>query len=74
MQLAGHCDERGTNNYNIALGNKRALYVKKQLAFLGISKDRLFSISYGEEKPTCWEGKENCWSKNRRVQFLIISD
>ena len=74
VQLAGHCDERGTNNYNIALGNKRALYVKKQLAFLGISKDRLFSISYGEEKPTCWEGEEKCWSKNRRVQFLIISD
>ena len=74
VQLAGHCDERGTNNYNIALGNKRALYIKKQLAFLGISKDRLFSISYGEEKPTCWEGEEKCWSKNRRVQFLIISD
>ena len=74
VQLAGHCDERGTNNYNIALGNKRALYVKKQLAFLGISKDRLFSISYGEEKPTCWKGEEKCWSKNRRVQFLIISD
>jgi len=55
VQLAGHCDEKGTNNYNIALGEKRALYVKKQLAFLGISE-------------------EKCWSKNRRVQFLIISD
>jgi peptidoglycan-associated lipoprotein len=74
VQLAGHCDERGTNNYNIALGDKRALYVKKQLAFLGINESRLFPISYGEEKPICWEGKEKCWSKNRRVQFLIISD
>jgi len=74
VQLAGHCDERGTNNYNIALGEKRALYVKKQLAFLGISENRLFPISYGEEQPTCWEGEEKCWSKNRRVQFLIISD
>ena len=74
IKLAGHCDERGTNNYNIALGERRALYVKKQLAFLGISKNRLFPISFGEEKPTCWEGEEKCWSKNRRVQFLIISD
>lgn len=74
IKLAGHCDERGTNNYNIALGERRALYVKKQLAFLGISENRLFPISFGEEKPTCWEGEEKCWSKNRRVQFLIISD
>ena len=74
VQLAGHCDERGTNNYNIALGDRRALYVKKQLAFLGISENRMFPISYGEEKPTCSEGEEKCWSKNRRVQFLIISD
>jgi peptidoglycan-associated lipoprotein len=74
VQLAGHCDERGTNNYNIALGDRRALYVKKQLAFLGISENRMFPISYGEEKPTCSKGEEKCWSKNRRVQFLIISD
>lgn len=74
IKLAGHCDERGTNNYNIALGERRAFYVKRQLAFLGISENRLFPISYGEEKPTCWETDEKCWSKNRRVQFLIISD
>ena len=74
VQLAGHCDERGTNNYNIALGDRRAFYVKKHLAFLGISENRLFPISYGEEKPACWEGEEKCWRKNRRVQFLIISD
>ncbi len=74
VQLAGHCDERGTNNYNIALGDRRAFYVKKHLAFLGISTNRLFPLSYGEEKPTCREGEEKCWSKNRRVQFLIISD
>ena len=74
IKLAGHCDERGTNNYNIALGERRALYVKKQLAFLGISENRLLPISFGEEKPTCWESEEKCWSKNRRVQFLMISD
>ena len=74
IKLAGHCDERGTNNYNIALGERRALYVKKQLAFLGISENRLLPISFGEEKPTCWKSEEKCWSKNRRVQFLMISD
>ena len=73
IQLAGHCDERGTNNYNIALGTRRALNVRRQLEFLGISTDRLFSISYGEEKPSCRKSTEKCWSKNRRVQFLISS-
>ena len=74
VQLAGHCDERGTNNYNISLGQKRASFVKRQLVFLGISKNRLFPISFGEEKPACLEAKEKCWSKNRRVQFLISSN
>ena len=71
VQLAGHCDERGTNNYNIALGEKRSVYIKNQLSYLGISINRLIPISYGEEKPICHEFKEECWSKNRRVQFLI---
>ena len=74
VQLAGHCDERGTNNYNIALGTRRALNVRKQLAFMGISLDRLLPISYGEEKPSCRESTEECWSKNRRVRFLISSN
>jgi peptidoglycan-associated lipoprotein len=73
FQLVGHCDERGTNNYNIALGERRSFDVKKELAILGINTDKLFTISYGEEKPVCVEGKEICWSKNRRVQFLINS-
>ena len=73
VQLAGHCDERGTNNYNIALGERRSFDVKKELAILGINANKLFAISYGEEKPVCIEGKETCWSKNRRVQFLIRS-
>jgi peptidoglycan-associated lipoprotein len=74
VQLAGHCDERGTNNYNIALGTRRALNVRGQLAFMGISRDRLLPISYGEEKPSCRESTESCWSKNRRVRFLISSN
>ena len=73
VQLVGHCDERGTNNYNIALGERRSLDVKKELAILGINTNKLFTISYGEEKPVCVEAKELCWSKNRRVQFLIRS-
>jgi peptidoglycan-associated lipoprotein len=73
VQLVGHCDERGTNNYNIALGERRSFDVKKELIILGISRDKIFAISYGEEKPVCVEGEEICWRKNRRVQFLIKS-
>ena len=72
-QLEGHCDERGTNNYNLALGDKRANSAKKLLMTFGIQQSRLITISYGEEKPFCFEGKESCWSKNRRVHFLISS-
>jgi peptidoglycan-associated lipoprotein len=73
VQLVGHCDERGTNNYNISLGERRSLDVKKELAILGINTNKLFTISYGEEKPVCVEPEELCWSMNRRVQFLIRS-
>ena len=72
IQLEGYCDERGTNNYNLALGNKRAHKVKRELEILGIDKDRILTVSYGEEKPFCSERTESCWSQNRRVQFLIM--
>tara|TARA_B100000686_G_scaffold258511_1_gene270809 strand:+ start:343 stop:1026 length:684 start_codon:yes stop_codon:yes gene_type:complete len=71
IQLEGYCDERGTNNYNLALGVKRAHKVKRELEVLGIDKDRMLTVSYGEEKPFCSERTESCWSQNRRVQFLI---
>ena len=71
IQLEGYCDERGTNNYNLALGNKRAHKVKQEREILGINKDRMLTVSYGEEKPFCSERTESCWSQNRRVQFLI---
>ena len=71
IQLEGYCDERGTNNYNLALGNKRAHKVKRELEVLGINKDRMLTVSYGEEKPFCSERTESCWSQNRRVQFSI---
>jgi len=71
IQLEGYCDERGTNNYNLALGDKRAHKVKRELEVLGIDKNRMLTVSYGEEKPFCSERTESCWSQNRRVQFLI---
>ena len=69
--MEGHCDERGTNEYNLALGEKRALSAKKYLLSFGVSSSRLETISYGEEKPLCAEKTENCWAKNRRAHFVI---
>ena len=74
IQLEGYCDERGTNNYNLALGVKRAHKVKRELEVLGIDKDRMLTVSYGEEKPFCSERIESCWSQNHRVQFLILGE
>lgn len=70
MTLEGHCDERGTNEYNLALGEKRAKAAKDYLKSLGVAGDSLGTISYGEEKPLCTEKNENCWQRNRRVQFV----
>lgn len=71
MILEGHCDERGTNEYNLALGEKRAKSARDYIASAGVSKKRLDTISYGEEKPLCKEQTEDCWQKNRRVQFVV---
>ncbi len=73
LRLEGNCDERGSNEYNLALGERRANSAKKYLVYLGISPDRLETISYGEEKPLCREHNEDCWWKNRRVDSVIIS-
>ena len=73
IRLEGNCDERGSNEYNLALGERRANSAKKYLVYLGISPDRLATISYGEEKPVCMEHNESCWSRNRRVDSIIIS-
>lgn len=73
IQLEGHCDERGTTEYNLALGSKRAQSVKDYLTTLGAVADRLSTISYGEELPVCREPNEECWQKNRRVRFVIQS-
>ena len=69
FQVAGHCDERGTQEYNMALGEQRALAVRRHLVALGVSGDRLITISYGEECPFDMGTGESAWSKNRRCEF-----
>ncbi|HNQ02150.1 MAG TPA: peptidoglycan-associated lipoprotein Pal [Syntrophales bacterium] len=69
--VEGNCDERGTNEYNMALGQRRADAGAKYLMDLGIAKDRVSTVSYGEEKPICRESNEECWSRNRRADFVV---
>jgi peptidoglycan-associated lipoprotein len=70
--IEGHCDERGTNAYNLALGERRAESVKQYLVELGIRPNRLSTISYGEEKPLDPGHNEEAWAKNRRAHFVIL--
>lgn len=69
--IEGHCDERGTNEYNIALGQRRAAAAVDYIVSLGVPATRFKTISYGEERPFCTESNEGCWQKNRRARFLI---
>ena len=71
LLIEGHCDERGTDEYNLALGERRALAVRRYLVALGIAVERLHTISYGEEMPANPGHDESAWSKNRRAQFKI---
>ena len=73
IMLEGHCDERGTREYNIALGNRRAEAAKQYLAALGIDPVRIQTISYGREKPFADCHEESCWSQNRRAHFVITA-
>ncbi|TAK00699.1 MAG: peptidoglycan-associated lipoprotein Pal [Candidatus Manganitrophaceae bacterium] len=70
IQIEGHADERGTEEYNLALGERRAKSVMNFLVNLGVSPSRLSSISYGEEKPFCNDPSEDCYAKNRRAHFV----
>lgn len=72
--IEGHTDERGTNEYNLGLGDKRANSAKEYLLSLGIPSGRINTLSYGEEKPLCIEQTEDCWAKNRRAHFVLIED
>jgi len=68
--IEGHCDERGSTEYNLVLGDRRAAAVKNYLVQLGISADRLNTVSYGKEKPFCTESNEECWQTNRRGHLV----
>ena len=68
--VEGHCDERGSTEYNLALGDNRASAVKNALVAAGISADRVKTVSYGKEKPFCTEHSEQCWQQNRRGHFV----
>lgn len=71
VTIEGHCDARGTNEYNLALGDRRAESAKAFLVDLGIAASRITTISYGEERPVCTQQNEECWAKNRRDNFVI---
>ena len=73
LSVEGSCDERGTNEYNLALGDRRAKAVKDYLVSLGVLSSRIETISYGEEKPVCTEQSEECWTKNRRAHLVILT-
>jgi peptidoglycan-associated lipoprotein len=71
VQVEGHCDDRGSEEYNIALGAKRAQAAKDYLTTLGISGDRISTISYGKELPLCTDETDDCWAQNRRDHFAV---
>ena len=72
--IEGHCDERGTSEYNLALGDRRAKAARDYLTALGISSNRIEMLSYGKEKPICSEKTEECWQMNRRAHFVILRE
>lgn len=73
LEIEGHTDERGTIEYNLALGARRAKAVKDYLAVLGVDAGRMATISYGEELPVCRETSDDCWRRNRRAHFVVLS-
>jgi peptidoglycan-associated lipoprotein len=72
LRIEGHCDERGTNDYNLALGDRRANAAKKYLMALGITEDRIKTVTYGEERPANPGHNESAWAQNRRDEFVAI--
>jgi len=71
LLIEGHCDERGTTEYNLALGDRRARAAMNYLVSQGIKSERIQIISYGEERPACRERTESCWATSRRAHFLV---
>jgi peptidoglycan-associated lipoprotein len=70
VTFEGNCDERGTTEYNLLLGDRRARAVESYGAGLGVEKGRLFAVSYGKERPLCLEHEESCWQQNRRTATM----
>jgi peptidoglycan-associated lipoprotein len=70
LRIEGHCDERGSDEYNLALGDKRADAVREFFETMGVPQTQLTVISYGKEKPVCTEQSEDCWQKNRRAHIV----
>jgi len=73
LTIEGHCDERGTNDYNLALGQRRAAAAMDYIVSLGVAGGRLSTQSWGEERPQCSDSSEGCWARNRRAHFVITS-
>jgi peptidoglycan-associated lipoprotein len=71
VRIAGHADERGSSEYNLALGQRRAAAAKRYLVERGVAEGRIETTSFGEERPVCTESSENCWAQNRRDEFEI---
>jgi len=71
IRIEGHCDERGTNEYNLGLGDERSSAARDYLVSLGISANRITTVSRGEESPFCVDSHEGCWSRNRRGHFVL---
>jgi len=69
--LEGHCDERGSAQYNLGLGDRRVSAARQYLAAIGVDGSRLQAVSYGKERPHCRKSTETCWQKNRRVHFAL---
>jgi peptidoglycan-associated lipoprotein len=73
ITVEGHCDSRGTSEYNLALGERRAAAVRDYLASLGVGSDRIVTVSKGREAPACTEDTESCWQQNRRGYSIITA-
>jgi len=73
IRIEGNCDDRGSEEYNLALGQRRAAAAKRYLTDFGIDAGRIDIISYGHERPVCTQDSEDCWSQNRRDDFVIVA-
>jgi peptidoglycan-associated lipoprotein len=71
VKIEGYCDQRGTENYNMSLGKKRAESAKKALVKMGVAAKRISTVSYGLGRPVCSDASEDCWAKNRRGVFVV---